>query len=355
MRSPADAARSTAEWMLRGAAIVVLAWFLVQTIRAQHHGAVETAATPTLARQLARWSTAAAPSHVFVRLDHPPAGRDRDWLAALDGTGTNVSWRGPNLAATAVALEPRADPQDGVDVNVAAPENSMVVLADTLGHLDSSRASAMGVRAYVPMPRSSVDAIVGSVDARASRHESLQLKRLFVVGEEGWEAKFALAALEERGWKVDVHLAVSSRGDVDQGQVAALDTAHYSAVLAIDTTAARYAERIAVFVRQGGGLVLWSPAAKVNALGALAPGEPGTLVQDDGTPPPDSAPRSVLELAPIVSLTRDAVALENRGNAVTVAARRVGFGRVVETGYTDSWRWRMAGGADAVDRHRDWM
>jgi hypothetical protein len=47
--------------------------------------------------------------------------------------------------------------------------------------------------------------------------------------------------------------------------------------------------------------------------------------------------------------------LERRGGDVTLAARRVGLGRVLETGYTNSWRWRMAGGADALARHRDWI
>ena len=41
-----------------------------------------------------------------------------------------------------------------------------------------------------------------------------------------------------------------------------------------------------------------------------------------------------------------AFALERRGRrAIAVAARRVGAGRVMQIGYDDSWRWRMAGGA----------
>lgn len=355
MRSPVDAARAALEWLLRGAVIVLLAWLLVYTIRAQRHGMVEDAASPTLDRQLVRWSTVASPSRVHVRLDHPPAGRDRDWLGALAGAGTGVAWSGPKLVPTAIALEPRADPARGVDVSVAAPESAMVVLADTLGVLDSARATRSGVRVYIPKPPATVDAIVGPVAARAARHDSLELRRLFVVGQAGWEGKFTIAALEERGWNVDAHLVVSPKGDVHQGDLAELDTAHYSAVLALDSTAARYGERIAAFVRQGGGLVLWSPATRVRALAALAPGGAGQEVVRNAGAPPDSAPRSVLEIVPITSLAPDAVMLERRGDAVTLAARRVGPGRVVETGYTDSWRWRMAGGPDALERHRAWI
>ncbi|MHB2033383.1 MAG: hypothetical protein ACYCVE_08425 [Gemmatimonadaceae bacterium] len=355
MRSPAEVARATAEWILRGAAVAVLVWFLVWSIRAQRQGPTESAASSALGTQLARWSTVDAPSRVYVRLDHPPAARNRDWLSAMDGAGTAVSWRGPKLVATAVSLDPLADPQGGVDVNVAAPESAFVILADTVGVLDSARAGATGVRLYVPKPRATVDAIVGPVDARASRHDTLDLKRLFVVGAAGWEAKFVIAALEERGWKVDAHLAVSPRGDADRGNVAGIDTSGYSAVLAIDTVAARYARSIAKFVHEGGGLVLWSPAAKVSALAALAPGAPGALIQGADKSPPDSAPRSVLALVPITSLASDAVPLERRGDAVALAARRVGVGRVVETGYTDTWRWRMGGGVGALARYTDWV
>ncbi|HEU4643028.1 MAG TPA: hypothetical protein VFS44_11285 [Gemmatimonadaceae bacterium] len=355
MRSRADTLRATLEWLLRAGVIALLAWFLVYTLRTQREGVVEDAASPTLDRQLARWSTSSSPSRVQVRLDHPPAGRDRDWLGALTGAGTAVAWSGPKLVPTAIAIEPRADPQRGVDVSVAAPESATVVLADTLGVLDSARATRDGVRGYIPKPRATVDAIVGPVAARAARHDSLELRRLFVVGEAGWEGKFTIAALEERGWKVDAHLAVSPKGDTHQGKLAELDTAHYSAVLALDSTAARYAGRIASFVREGGGLVLWSPAARVRALAAIAPGGAGTVVEDEGDTPPDSAPRSALEITPITSLAPDAVVLERRGDAVTLAARRVGPGRVIETGYTDSWRWRMAGGPDALERHRAWI
>lgn len=354
MRSRVDVIRATLESILHVASVVLLAAFLAYVIRARRHGVADRVSTPDLDRQLARWSTTVSPSRVDVALDHPPSGRERDWLVALRGAGTRVAWSSKALAATAISVEPRADPAGGVDVSVAAPESAAVVFADTLGVLDSVRATDGAVRVYVPGVPARVDALVGRVDARAARRDSLTLKRLLVVGEAGWESKFAIAALEERGWQVDAHLAVSPRGDVEQGRLNRLDTARYSAVLAIDTVAGRYARQVADFVRQGGGLVVWSPAAR-SLLATLAPGTPGAPIDDDGDPPPDSAPRSVLALAPILSLVPDAVVLERRGDAVAIAARRVGAGRVVEIGYTDSWRWGMAGGADAPARYRDWI
>ena len=356
MRSLADRARRALEWLCRAAALVLLAWLLIQSILARRNGMLDQASAATLARKLALWSTSASPSAVHVRLDHPPAGRERDWLAALPGAGTTVAWSGPSLSPTAISIEPRVDPARGADASIAAPNASMVALSDTLGPLDSARAVGTGARIYVPKVRSIVDARTGSIVARAAGRDSIELHKLLLIGQAGWEAKFTLAALEERGWIVDAHIVVSPKSDVLQGKILAIDTAQYSAVIALDSTAGRYSDRIAAFVRQGGGLILWSPAARARGLAVLAPGaETGALIQDDLDVPPDSAPRSVLELAPITSLREDAVVLERRGSDVSIAARRVGRGRVLETGYTNSWRWRMAGGKDALDRHRDWM
>lgn len=64
-------------------------------------------------------------------------------------------------------------------------------------------------------------------------------------------------------------------------------------------------------------------------------------------------PRRSLALTPI-SLASDALALERRDASVAVAARRVDNGRVTVVGYGDSWRWRMGGGDDALQSHREW-
>ena len=53
------------------------------------------------------------PARVQVDLAHPPAGAQRDWLAALKAAGTDVQWRGEKLLPTAVDIEPRVDPAGG--------------------------------------------------------------------------------------------------------------------------------------------------------------------------------------------------------------------------------------------------
>ena len=340
---------------MRACAIIVLLALLVRTMLARRHGPEESADIVSLGAQLERWSTKMSPSQVNVTLSRPPDGKERDWLSGLGGAGTRVTWYGPTLLATAVVAEPRADPQGGLNVNIAAPDRALVQVGDSLGVLGTFRMGTAGLRVHLAKNRATVDAVVGPVDARAAVLDSLELKRLFLVGAAGWEAKFALIALEERGWKADAEIALSPKGDVAQGRLTPLDTARYSAVLALDSTAARYGERIARYVRAGGGLVLWAPAARVRALASIAPGPPGQGIADQNGPPPDSAPRSALELVPINALVPDAAVLERRASMAAVAVRRVGLGRVVETGYTDLWRWRMAGGAAAPARERDWL
>jgi hypothetical protein len=350
-----DKVARAAESLLRVAVIVLLSWYLIHVIRVSRHGPEERASSASLRGSLARWSTVSEPERVHVALGHPPSGVERDWLAALPAAGTEVLWSGPSLVPTAVSVEPRADPAGGASVSVAAPESAMVVLSDTLGVLDSARATAAGVHAVIPKPRATTDAVVGPVVARAALRDSLHLGRLLVIGSASWETKFTVAALEERGWEVDARIVVSPRSDVRQGEIAAIDTSRYSAVLAIDSTAGRYGDRIARFVEQGGGLVLWTPGGRARSLARIAPGVAGKRIEDEGAVPSDSAPRAALGLVPVERLADDAIVLERRGGNVSIAARRVGQGRVIETGYTTSWRWRMAGGDDAPSRHREWL
>jgi hypothetical protein len=57
---------------------------------------------------------------------------------------------------------------------------------------------------------------------------------------------------------------------------------------------------------------------------------------------------------PVASLSRSAVPFERRSGGVSIAARRVGAGRVIQVGYDDTWRWRMAGGPGSEIAHRAW-
>jgi hypothetical protein len=89
------------------------------------------------------------------------------------------------------------------------------------------------------------------------------------------------------------------------------------------------------------------------SVAALAP---GTL---SGRLRPAVEPKDTISLGatgfyPVSALRPDGIVLERRAGGVAIAARRIGAGRVVQVGYDDSWRWRMAGGAGSVAAHRNW-
>ncbi len=346
------------EWTLRALAGGLLTWCLVQMLGARRSVVVEVSTSTELASRLARWSTVSAPARVHVALDERRRVVERDWLAALPGVGTVVRWSGTALIPTAAAMEPIADPTGGADLAVAAPKNAPVELRDLLGPFDTVTAGAYGVRIHLPSPPAQAAAAVGRVVAQAALRDSLQLRRLLLLAHAGWEAKFVQAALEERGWKVDAFLAFSPKGegDIHQGKVGAIDTSTYSAVLAVDTIAARYTDQIMRYVQSGGGLVLWGEAAHVPAFAALAPGSIGPALPERDDAPSNAAPRLALTLTPLTHLESDALVLERRDQQPALAARRIGAGRVLEIGYIDTWRWRMAGvGNDAPAAHRAWL
>ena len=93
-------------------------------------------------------------------------------------------------------------------------------------------------------------------------------------------------------------------------------------------------------------------------MGAIAPLRSGGV--GDATVPAQvanisgSISRGTLVMAPIVQPRSDAIPLERRSETVAIAARRFGAGRVVQSGYEDTWRWRMAGAESSVRDHRGW-
>jgi len=172
-----------------------------------------------------------------------------------------------------------------------------------------------------------------------------------VIADAGWESKFAIAALEEEGWKVDASIRVAPGVNVTQGSVAVIDTSRYSAVVALDGASSQYAGRMLAFAQMGGGVVLASEAASLDAMAPLRAGAVGRAEAR-----PASAGGSIslatVGLAPITSLRSDAVVVERRGGSNALAARRIGAGRVLQSGYEDAWRLRTGGGDNAVRDHR---
>jgi hypothetical protein len=181
-----------------------------------------------------------------------------------------------------------------------------------------------------------------------------------MLGIASWEGKFIMASLEEHGWKADAHFNVSplKYGIVTQGPPAPqIDTAHYSVVIALDTSAAKYAGAIESFVRQGGGFIATGGAAGLPAFASILPGTLGAPIPigDQQSFDLDSlTPKNALALAPIRQLKPNAVPVETRGKDVAAAAWRVRDGRVLQVGYMDTWRWRMGGIVDPVGQYRHW-
>jgi hypothetical protein len=355
--------RSRAEGVLRLAAVALLAWALWVALRPAAATAVALADAASLRASLERWTTSAPPTRVHVTLgggDVLP-GYARQWLVGLRRDGVPVDWGQPAgstspLLASAIDAEAVADPRGATRVRVAAPGGASVLVRDALGALDSVRVAASGQGATVLIPATlrGIDGIVGGTTARGAVIDSLTLRHLLVLGRADWESKFLVRSLEEEGWTVDLHLGVAPKNDVIEGKPAAIDTATYAAVIAVDSSAAPAAPRIAAYVKSGGGLVVAGSAAQVFR--ELDSGVPGARVRDAEGAPSDSAPRGSLGLLPVTGLAGDAVVLELRAGTalVAVAARRVGAGRVVQVGYDDTWRWRMAGGDSSAARHRAW-
>lgn len=277
----------------------------------------------------------------------------RDWLAAERVAGRGVRWGGKPVPATAVSVEPLADPAGGSRVLVAAPDTAIVRVADSLGVLDSVMARHGGIQLTVPTLVGGAAGATGGQTALGRRTDSLAARRIVVFGAPSWETKFVIAVLEERGWQVDARVPLSPDTAMVQGASGRLDTSRVAAVVALDRSAARHSARIETFVRSGGGLVLGPDAAsdarfarvRVGAAGAR---QPAPVLEVEAR-----EPRRALALVPVV-LAQGAVPLERRDAAVAVAARRVGPGRVAQLGYEDTWRWRMAGPDGSVEAHRLW-
>jgi hypothetical protein len=228
-------------------------------------------------------------------------------------------------------------------------------MRDDVGVIDSLRAQNAGATVVLNSVAGNLAARVKSSVASTVQRDSLVLHKVLVIGDAGWESKFVVAALEEEGWKLDAFIRVAPGVDVTQGLAAVIDTSRYSAVIALDGASSPYASRIIEFARTGGGVVLTPQSASLDAMAQLRAGavgrssSEGPAIQASG-----SVSLATLAYAPITSLRSDAVPLERRGGAVTIAARRIGAGRALQLGYEGTWRWRMGGGDGAVRDHRFW-
>jgi len=346
--------RLRAESVLRGIVIAVLVGLLWQSLRKQPEAGNADVGARGLAA-LSSWTTSSsAPGRVHVQLDSAPSALERAWLRALAGSGSRVTWSG-DLPALMIGSQPVASPTGGIRARVAAPSGSAVVIGDDVGVVDTVRAQNAGAALLLSSDADKLDARVKGSVASTSLRDSVVLHKVLVIGDAGWESKFVVAALEEEGWKVDAFIRVAPDVDVTQGSAAPIDTSRYSAVVALDGAASAYANRIIEFAQSGGGVVLSPQAAALDALAPLRAGAGGGAVSEArAIQASGSVNLGTLALAPITSLRSDAIALEKRGAAVAIAARRINAGRALQFGYEDTWRWRMGGSEGAVRDHRVW-
>jgi hypothetical protein len=353
--------RLRVERLLRGAAMLALVWAIWCGLRPAPTNAASAARVgddPTaLSALLRRWSAIDPPATIDLRVTAPPSAPTRAWLAAIAALGASVTWGAPpgdTLLATAIAVEPIADPRRAVRVGVAAPAATTVLLRDALGPLDSARAERGFVTFRAGGPLVAPEGIVGRhardvTHALATPGDSLILRPVLVIATAGWEGAFVARALAALGWRVDARFTVAPHADVITSPPAALDTAHYAAVVLLDTVPG-LGDAIRRYVQSGGGLVVAAAAQRASGVGVLAT----TGTRPAAASLADSAPRRGLALTPIDTLDAALIVLERRGDLPSVVARRIGSGREIVEGYGETWRWRMAAGDDGPRAHAEW-
>lgn len=349
-----------AEWAARAAALGLIAWMLAAMLgRGSRATSRRAADGPALADSLAAWSADARAESLWVRLDTAPGPVTRAWLRALSRAGSQVTWSAAHATPVVIAMIPLADPAGGARILVSAPRGARVRVADQVSMLDSALVRGPARSMAVPPTYGAVSARVTlpngdtAVVARTVPRTAPPPRAVLVIGAAGWESKFVILALEERGWSVQARVRLTPTMMVTQGATP-IDTAHVSAVVALDSTADADAGAIARFVRDGGGLVLAGRTAASPPLRALAAGGVGARVVPAALAFTSDMPRRALGFWPVAPLTPNAVALEMRDGRVAAAARRLDAGRVVQLGYDDTWRWRFADGDDAPAAHRAW-
>jgi hypothetical protein len=343
--------RSRFETACRVGAFAVLGWLLGTSIIPVKSGRLVRLQTSELSERLPQLTRSSGNIAIHVAMPTTPESWQTDWLRALDHSGRALSWSG-SPPAVVMSVEPIVDPDGGVRVDVAAPNGSVVALRDDASAIDSVRVANLGASVVTPI---AVGTIRGQVNGEAfssPASDSVHLRSVMVVGAAGWEGKYIVSALEERGWPVIARFTIAPNVDVTQGTIQALDTSRVGALIAIDSTVATLGPAVERFVRSGGGLVLAGPASLAKNVASIVPGAISQRTRPN-VKPADTVRLGSTGFYP-VSLKDDGIALEKRTDGIAVAARRIGAGRVVQVGYDDSWRWRMAGAAGSERAHREW-
>ena len=352
MRLP-DSRRVAIEFALRALGVAAMGALAVRFWIGATTGNAEAAATSaSLDSALVSWSQS-APQEATLRAATVPDPTQRDWLVALRRTGSRVRWSAGDTTASAVVIEPGPLPGALGRLAVLGPPATRTTISDDLGRVDSIRIGRFGAAWLRLRPLGTLRASLGGAVASTVPHDSLAVKPVLLIGSAGWEAKFVAAALEEDGWTVTARLQVAPGAVVRQGTAAPIDTAAYSALLVIDSVSPVDAGAVSRFVNEGGGLIASGPGVRHPSLRALLPRmvqqAPGVLGGLFG-----ATPRLGLN-SRLMTAGMGSVVFERRNGAPVFLARRVGSGRVVASGYDDTWRLRMVlPDENAPALHRDW-
>jgi len=302
---------------------------------------------------------------LFLDVTVIPSAGVRAVLGGATGAGMPVRWW-DSTGVRAMALDAVWAPMPQSSTFIAAasdaaPTDRPVTFAltarDAGGVLDSVadltvplriRATRLQGPVRAQLHRSGQLMVTASVPAPAAA----AVRRILLLAQPGWEAKFVVAALEESGWLVDGTLAVSPTARVRLGTPTTLDTTRYSVALVLDSGVANV-QALRRFLGQGGGVVISGEALRDPSLASLRPARivddraviAGALLSD--------APRQGVS-AYRLDADKATVVLEREGSAAMLVVARRGIGRVLASGYRSTWHWRMEGREGSAGAHRQW-
>ena len=284
--------------------------------------------------------------------------------AALDG-GVPLRWiDSTGVRALAVHASVEATPQPSVVIvagvsatSTSSNASAALTLRDVGGVIDSaySREPALSVRvARLRAPLRATYSSHGAVRNVVAVHvpSALRVRGVLLYAQPGWDAKFTTAALEESGWHVDGALSVAPNTRMRVGTPKSADTSHSAAGLVLDSGVVT-SRVLEAFVAQGGGVVIAGDALRDPSLSHLANVRIVGLRNPLAGALLTSTPKRGLSELQLVS-TSPAVTMEREGVTSTVFATRRGVGRVVASGYRNTWHWRMEGTDASLDDHRRW-
>jgi hypothetical protein len=369
MTSLAWAGRRRFELFCRLGAIVLLGiaaltvWSHGRAGRTASRSSVFTIATPDslrALRDLVVRNETRAQDTLVMPLRVIPSAPVRAALGTLHQSGIagTVTWQdatGARGAAMTVELE--GGPQGGVQLRLAQPDSTdLVVLRDAGGILDSIDAfGSLHGRVRQWQLASAGEGLAvrlsGAIlSAPLSRTRNDTVHRVLVIASPGWESKFVMAALEERGWRVESRLAVTPKAAVMVGTSTAPDVTRHAAVVVLDSMNVPTA--LAAYVRRGGGVVFSGDGVRSPLARELM-----TVAGDTRVP---AVPGALLTATPLDGLerwqfgARDAIPLLRTAGRPTVLAVRIGTGRAIVSGYRNTWQWRMMGTDQGQADHADW-